>query len=113
MPARLADGLGPGSDLGHHYWRLFAPSSNYFEESGSPALALRKEGQLRLLREVWSLAGNCQIARSKPPVISRLDQSRDTSPINPFLQALIRRCPGSVQTNVTPRLLAAALSGSS
>ena len=29
MPARLADGLGPGSDLGHGYPRPFAPSSNF------------------------------------------------------------------------------------
>ena len=48
MPARLADGLGHGSDLGHGYPRPFAPSSKSFEESGSPALALRKESQLRL-----------------------------------------------------------------
>src|ERR1051325_1224204 len=28
LPARLADGLGPGSDLGHGYPRPCAPSSN-------------------------------------------------------------------------------------
>src|SRR3954470_10170602 len=50
LPARLADGLGPGSDLGHGYPRPYAPSSKYIEESGSPALALRKERQLRLLK---------------------------------------------------------------
>src|SRR3954463_4611020 len=50
LPTRLADGLGPGSDLGHGYPRPYAPSSKYIEESGSPALALRKERQLRLLK---------------------------------------------------------------
>src|ERR1044071_8823132 len=49
MPARLADGLGHGSDLGHSYLWPFAPSPNIGSRSfGSPALALRKESQLRL-----------------------------------------------------------------
>src|SRR2546423_10385800 len=49
LPARLADGLGPGSDLGHGYPRPCAPSSNSnFEEFGFPALACRKARQLRL-----------------------------------------------------------------
>src|SRR3954454_3824405 len=49
LPTRLADGLGPGSDLGHGYPRPCAPSPDRSGELGSPALALRKEGQLRLL----------------------------------------------------------------
>src|SRR5438045_8813762 len=48
MPARLADGLGHGSDLGHSYPWPLAPSSTPAEELGSPALTSRKEGQLRL-----------------------------------------------------------------
>jgi hypothetical protein len=49
LPARLADGLGLESDLGHGYPRPCAPSSNCFEEPGSPAPAFRKESRLRLL----------------------------------------------------------------
>src|SRR3954454_24943377 len=49
LPTRLADGLGPGSDLGHGYPWTYAPSPDRSGELGSPALALRKEGQLRLL----------------------------------------------------------------
>ena len=50
MPARLADGLGLESDLGRSYLRPFAPSSDLMSgEFGSPALAPRKGGQLRLL----------------------------------------------------------------
>ncbi len=49
MPARLADGLGLESDLGHGCPRPCAPPSNLRSEGfGSPASALRKEGQLRL-----------------------------------------------------------------
>src|SRR5438105_2346231 len=51
MPTRLADGLGLESDLGHGYPLPCAPSSKPFEESGSPALTFRKEGQLRLLTD--------------------------------------------------------------
>jgi len=67
LPARLADGLGPGSDLEFSYRNSFAPSrpqpfcalrmevlGSHFDwlssnrEFGSPALARRKAGQLRL-----------------------------------------------------------------
>lgn len=51
LPTRLADGLGLESDLGHGYPRPFAPSPDLNPRSfGSPALAFRKEGQLRLLK---------------------------------------------------------------
>ena len=51
MPARLAGGLGLESDLGHGYPQSCAPSSNLRSEGfGSPALAPRKERQLRLLK---------------------------------------------------------------
>jgi hypothetical protein len=50
LPTRLADGLGLESDLGRDYPRPCAPSSNTFEEFGSPALTFRKESQLRLLQ---------------------------------------------------------------
>jgi len=60
MPARLADGLGLESDLGHGCPRPCAPSPVMLEitkareperpeEFGFPAFAGRKAGKLRLL----------------------------------------------------------------
>jgi hypothetical protein len=48
LPAELADGLGLESGLGAGYPGPFAPSSNCFEEFGSPASGLRKEAGFRL-----------------------------------------------------------------
>src|ERR1700743_3096727 len=49
MPTRLADGLGPESDLDDGSPSTFAPPG--FLRFGSPALACRKAGRLRLLRD--------------------------------------------------------------
>ena len=50
LPARLADGLGLESDLGHGYPRPCAPSPDLLsEEFGFPAPSSRKESRLRLL----------------------------------------------------------------
>jgi hypothetical protein len=48
LPAELADGLGLESGLETSYLASFAPSSNCFEEFGSPAPGLRKEAGFRL-----------------------------------------------------------------
>jgi hypothetical protein len=48
LPARLAVGLGLESGLETGCPASFAPSSNHFEEFGSPAPGFRKEARLRL-----------------------------------------------------------------
>ena len=48
MPTRLADGLGPESDLGGKLHRSPRPRRTIIRGIGSPALACRKASQLRL-----------------------------------------------------------------
>jgi len=42
LPARLADGLGHGSDLGHGYPRPFAPPSKFFEDFWVPRVGFQE-----------------------------------------------------------------------
>ena len=61
MPTRLADGLGPESDLADGSPPAFAPSA-ILRGFGSPALTCRKASQLRLLTSGKYLRrARCQI----------------------------------------------------
>jgi len=63
MPARLAVGLGLESGLETGCPAPFAPSSNHFEEFGSPAPGFRKEAGLRLQRrKEITFVSFCQIS---------------------------------------------------
>jgi len=74
LPARLAVGLGLESGLETGCPASFAPSSNHFEEFGSPAPGFRKEARLRLL---W--ADNTPASRERQLKLARRFGSYETN----------------------------------